>query len=88
MEPEDAQRKPAPDERGDGVRHSRGALTFGDNRENSQDSRYWGFVPRDAIIGRALFVYWSYDESAESDGNFLIDFFRNTRWSRTGTLIK
>ncbi len=63
-------------------------LAFGDNRENSQDGRYWGYVPRDAIIGRALFVYWSYDESANSNGNFLIDFFCNTRWSRTGTLIK
>ena len=62
---------------------------MGDNRDNSLDSRYWGFVRRDLIIGRALFVYWSYDESAPSGGfPYIQDFFRNTRWSRTGTMIK
>ena len=62
---------------------------MGDNRNNSEDSRYWGFVPRDLVIGRAMFVYWSYDESAEPTGwGFPVDFFVNTRWSRTGTLVK
>jgi signal peptidase I len=62
---------------------------MGDNRNNSEDSRYWGFVPRDLVIGRAMFVYWSYDESAEPTGwGILVDFFANTRWSRTGTLVK
>jgi signal peptidase I len=63
-------------------------LVMGDNRENSQDSRFWGYVPRSAVIGRAMFVYWSYDESQPSTGNFLTDFFKNSRWRRTFTLVK
>jgi signal peptidase I len=63
-------------------------FVMGDNRNNSEDSRWWGFVSRDLVIGRAMFVYWSYDESAPSSGTFLIDFFKNTRWRRTGTMVK
>ncbi len=66
---------------------------MGDNRENSEDSRYWGFVPRELVIGRAMFVYWSYDESApHSTAPFPVgvisDFIFNTRWGRTGTMVK
>ncbi len=63
-------------------------FVMGDNRENSLDSRAWGFVRRDLIIGRAMFVYWSYDQSAPSSGFFLLDFIQNSRWDRTGTLVR
>lgn len=62
-------------------------FVMGDNRDDSADSRAFGTVEADLIIGRALFNFWSYDESAPST-NPLIDFFTNTRWRRTGTMIK
>jgi signal peptidase I len=61
-------------------------FVMGDNRNNSADGRFWGFVPRDLVIGRAMFVYWSYDESQSFSSP--LDFFTNTRWNRTGTMVK
>ncbi|HEX8709164.1 MAG TPA: signal peptidase I [Pyrinomonadaceae bacterium] len=61
---------------------------MGDNRDNSADSRVWGLVSRDLVIGRALFIFWSYNASAASNGNFLVDFYQNSRWDRIGMMIK
>ena len=70
-------------------------FAMGDNRTNSMDSRYWGFVPRQNIIGRPLFVYWSIaipesgidevplTERAGSTLHEFVHFFDETRWSRT-----
>ncbi len=64
-------------------------FAMGDNRDDSEDSRFWGTVPRENIIGRALIVYWSYDErAADRGGNLLVNLFRFTRWQRTGNLIR
>jgi signal peptidase I len=63
---------------------------MGDNRDDSQDSRYWGFLPASYIKGRALFIYWSFDTpedgasaaAAESPFWTLTHLFSGTRWSR------
>lgn len=75
-------------------------FAMGDNRDNSSDSRYWGFVPRDNIIGKPILIYWSYrasteelmGESPRSMLDHVVDlsehFFTRTRWNRTGKLIR
>lgn len=59
---------------------------MGDNRYNSKDSRYWGFVPRANVRGRPLFVYYSYVPSEQSDR--AVSFITDIRWSRIGHWIK
>lgn len=53
---------------------------MGDNRHNSLDSRYWGFVPEDHIVGKAFFIWLSIDSNA--------DFFHRIRWSRFFNIIR
>jgi signal peptidase I len=69
-------------------------FVMGDNRDNSQDSRYWGFLPRDYVKGKALLIYWSYEAEREdyetegavatirSLGSVFAHFFTRTRWDR------
>jgi signal peptidase I len=74
-------------------------FVMGDNRDNSQDSRYWGFLPRDLVKGKAVIIYWSYesgredyqDESASATVKGLVSvfahFFTRTRWDRMFHMI-
>ena len=55
---------------------------MGDNRDDSQDSRYWGFLPKSYVKGRALFIYWSFDTPEDGSGSMLTGFFSGSRWRR------
>ena len=75
-------------------------FVMGDNRDNSQDSRYWGFLPAHYVKGRALMVYWSYDANTETQPesgigavvrnavSTVTQFFTRTRWKRIFHLIR
>jgi signal peptidase I len=55
-------------------------FAMGDNRDNSQDSRYWGFLPAHFIKGRALMIYWSF--ASDDGGSAVTGLVGGTRWSR------
>jgi signal peptidase I len=75
-------------------------FVMGDNRDESLDSRYWGFVPRENIVGRPLIIYWSVRDidddmpGVPNSGDKLFHFayavthlFQITRWDRTFRLV-
>jgi signal peptidase I len=75
-------------------------FVLGDNRDNSRDSRYWGFVPRSLIKGKAIIIYWSFEiergaylrthlsDRIKNIFNVIVHFFTKTRWNRTFKLIR
>jgi signal peptidase I len=75
-------------------------FAMGDNRTESLDSRYWGFVPVENIMGRPLFVYWSFDTPADQENktdmadrlsfmaHVVIHIFDQTRWKRTLHVVR
>jgi signal peptidase I len=70
-------------------------FAMGDNRTQSLDSRYWGFVPVENIMGRPMFVYWSFETPADEENktsmgdrvsytfHVILHIFDQTRWKRT-----
>ncbi len=72
---------------------------MGDNRDVSLDSRYWGFIPKENVIGRPMFIYWSFETPADQYqqkemgqrlsflAHVVIHFFDETRWKRTFKVV-
>ena len=75
-------------------------FAMGDNRTQSLDGRFWGFIPRENIVGRPMFIYWSFitpadqiDKTSFADqvsfiGHIITHFFSETRWSRTFHIVR
>lgn len=75
-------------------------FVMGDNRDDSADSRYFGFLPRSHIVGRPLVVFWSYEDDSDAYlrtsfpevlqlyAERVIFFFTRTRWSRMGHVVR
>jgi signal peptidase I len=73
---------------------------MGDNRDVSLDSRYWGFIPKENVIGRPMFIYWSFitprDQWEQKEvgqrlgflAHVVIHFFDQTRWKRTLRVVR
>jgi len=75
-------------------------FAMGDNRDVSYDSRYWGFIPRENVIGRPMFIYWSFQTPPDQYlqkglgqrlgfvAHVVIHFFDETRWRRTFRIVR
>jgi signal peptidase I len=75
-------------------------FAMGDNRTESLDSRYWGFVPMENIMGRPMFVYWSFETPNDQENktsladrlgfivHMAVHIFDQTRWSRTFHIVR
>jgi signal peptidase I len=75
-------------------------FVMGDNREQSWDSRFWGFVPRELVSGRPVVIYWSFEtprdeflrnslgDRLRQTGDLIFHFLTKTRWSRTLALVR
>lgn len=63
---------------------------MGDNRDNSEDSRYWGFIPEEDVVGTPMIVYWSWekDDAVRGVEYGFFDKIKRIRWSRLGTIIR
>ena len=62
---------------------------MGDNRDNSLDSRFWGFIPEDDVVGTPMVVYWSWEPDDAQSGKRLSfsQRLKSIRWGRLGTII-
>ncbi|HET9408603.1 MAG TPA: signal peptidase I [Candidatus Sulfotelmatobacter sp.] len=75
-------------------------FAMGDNRDVSLDSRYWGFIPKENVIGRPMFIYWSFETPSDQYrrtsmgdrvgflAHVIIHFFDETRWRRTLRVVR